>query len=453
MTAKPANYIPAVREQYEEFPYPDRKPEEEKVRLLSGYLMRLDAVSHHCYRGAQNFQDFRVLIAGGGTGDAVVAWAEQLRGLGKSEVVYLDMSTTSMQIAKKRADVRRLDNIKWINDSLLNIPDLNLGQFDFIDCTGVLHHLKEPDLGLKTLKGALKPGGAMNLMVYAPYGRTGIYHMQNLMRLINEDEDSATRKIINTKAALASLPPNHLLRIMGSHGIEFNDMKNDAGIYDMFLHAQDRPYNIMEVHDWLERCGLEMVSEPGVSNLQTHYEPETFIKDEKLLRYIADYPLKIRQGIGEALSTKITMHEFYCTHAGGEDRTARVTDTHLVPWGGVDPKASFDQIATVAEQNKKDVTITFNHRSDKPSMGIPYGKFIPDLLRLIDGKRSIAEIYAALKAIPGFKDYKGVDADIAAEFARLFTLLNRAHNLYLREKSVEPFTSLVELSARVAKIK
>ena len=54
--------------------------------------------------------------------------------------------------------------------------------FDLIVCTGVLHHLADPDAGLRALRSVLKPEGAMYLMVYAPYGRTGVYMLQDYCR-------------------------------------------------------------------------------------------------------------------------------------------------------------------------------------------------------------------------------------------------------------------------------
>ncbi len=55
-------------------------------------------------------------------------------------------------------------------------------RFDLIVCTGVLHHLADPDAGLRALRSVLKPDGAMYLMVYAPYGRTGVYMLQDYCR-------------------------------------------------------------------------------------------------------------------------------------------------------------------------------------------------------------------------------------------------------------------------------
>ena len=95
-----------------------------------------------------------------------------------------------MNIAKQRAQIRGLNNIKWHLESILNIPKMNLGLFDYINCSGVLHHLESPDEGLKSINSVLKEDGVMGLMVYGQYGRTGVYQIQELARLVNGDEKS-----------------------------------------------------------------------------------------------------------------------------------------------------------------------------------------------------------------------------------------------------------------------
>jgi hypothetical protein len=45
-----------------------------------------------------------------------------------------------------------------------------------------VHHLPDPDAGLRALHDVLKPNGALNVMVYAPYGRAGVYMLQDYCR-------------------------------------------------------------------------------------------------------------------------------------------------------------------------------------------------------------------------------------------------------------------------------
>src|SRR5206468_8474211 len=82
--------------------------------------------------------------------------------------------------------------------------------FDQIVCTGVLHHLADPDAGLRALRGVLAGDGVMNIMLYAPYGRTGIYMLQDFCRRIGISATDA--EIRDLVAALKALPPGHPLQ-------------------------------------------------------------------------------------------------------------------------------------------------------------------------------------------------------------------------------------------------
>jgi len=451
MSETQKNYLTEVRNQYEELPYPERNPEDEKKRLILSFLCCLDTVNHHCFKGQQDFNNFRVLIAGGGSGDAAIAWAEQLREKKNSEVIYLDMSNTSMNIAKERAKIRKLDNIKWINDSLLNIPSLNLGEFDFINCTGVIHHLEEPKLGLDTLKSVLKVDGAMELMVYATFGRMGIYPLQDLMRVINKDEEDTQIKINNTKKILKSLPDHNWFNMVQNHGWVFTDTDNDAGIYDLLLHSQDRSYTILELHNLLESCDMRITSEPGANYQQTHYLPKTFIDNKSLLDIINLLPLKNQQYIAENMSNKITMHDCFVIHNTTEDRIAKIQDTDLIPYCGGLFKLPLNKLADAAEQHDEELvaTLSEDNTNRQHKAIIPSGNFIPLLLRQIDGEHSVEEIINSIKNHP---DLKGNDLNIQEimnEFQELFMSLNRGHFLFLRDKSTLPCTPLSELENRV----
>jgi ubiquinone/menaquinone biosynthesis C-methylase UbiE len=171
-----------VSGQYEDYPYPMRDPLDEKKRILKIEGEHLKEMNHWLFQGKENFESgFRVLIAGGGTGDSVIFLAEQLKNT-NAEIIYLDFSAASMAIAKQRAKIRGLRNIKWIHDSILNIPNLGLGKFDYINCSGVLHHLPSPTEGLKILQESLTPRGGMGIMVYGTYGRTGYIMCKSLCR-------------------------------------------------------------------------------------------------------------------------------------------------------------------------------------------------------------------------------------------------------------------------------
>ena len=94
-------YLPSVREQYENYPYPKRDPADENKRLIAGSPSHILEVDHYIFAGRRDFAEpFRVLVAGGGTGDATIMLAQQLTNLGAdAHIVHLDLSEASIETA------------------------------------------------------------------------------------------------------------------------------------------------------------------------------------------------------------------------------------------------------------------------------------------------------------------------------------------------------------------
>jgi hypothetical protein len=125
------------------------------------------------------------------------------------------------------------------------------GLFDHIVCTGVLHHLADPDAALRALGLVLAPEGALSAMVYAPYGRTGVYMIQEYCRRLGIGTSQAD--IEDLVASLREIPLGHPL----SHLLrDTPDFRNPDALADALLHPRDRSYSVPQVFDFLERAGL-----------------------------------------------------------------------------------------------------------------------------------------------------------------------------------------------------
>ena len=98
----------------------------------------------------------------------------------EAQVTGIDFSATSVRHTEELKRKYNLDNLQVRQLPIERAGELETS-FDQIVCTGVLHHLADPDAGLRALRDVLKPDGAMHLMVYAPYGRTGIYHAAGIL--------------------------------------------------------------------------------------------------------------------------------------------------------------------------------------------------------------------------------------------------------------------------------
>jgi 2-polyprenyl-3-methyl-5-hydroxy-6-metoxy-1,4-benzoquinol methylase len=124
-------------------------------------------------------EDLDILVAGCGTFQAArhaIRWPE-------SHVVGIDVSETSIEHTKELRRHHNLTNLDVERVAVEQVTELDR-DFDLIICSGLLHHLADPDAGLAALRGVLRPGGAMLIMVYAPYGRTGVSMIQDYARLL-----------------------------------------------------------------------------------------------------------------------------------------------------------------------------------------------------------------------------------------------------------------------------
>lgn len=372
MTDGPRETASQVRRQYEGYPYPPRRPQDERKRLVRTSLDCLDLINHYCFRGRRDFRrDFRVLVAGGGTGDAVVYLAEQLRQT-SAEVVYLDFSSAAMAVAKRRAEIRGLGDIQWVRGSLLDLPEMGLGRFDYISCTGVLHHLDDPPGGLAALRAVLEDDGAMFLMLYGLYGRRTIYQRRELIRRVNHGVADDRQRLANARAVLEALPAAEAAR-----------QADDADIHDMFLHSTDRPFTIQQVFDLLDSAGLHLVE--FAANCRRMYRPGSVFADSPILAKIRALPDREQMAIGELACGTIGKHEFYA--AARTDTAAdpaEESNVPLCPW-----QADFGEQISGRLAAGRDVSIQLPDGSD---LNIPGGHGIGRFLKYVDGRRTIGQI-------------------------------------------------------------
>ncbi|MEO1249520.1 MAG: class I SAM-dependent methyltransferase, partial [Pseudomonadota bacterium] len=239
----------AVKAQYEAYPYPERDPQDEDTRLITGSPSHLDELRHYVFAGKRPPEPFRALVAGGGTGDGLIMLAEHCRQAGlTAEITYLDLSEQAAAIARARAERRGLTGITFRTGSLLETTSLAGGPFHYIDCCGVLHHLADPPAGLAALRDVLDEQGGMGLMVYAPYGRTGVYPLQEVLRSLT-GEMAPREQVAVAKRVIEGLPPTNWFARNGGLADHRN---SDAGLYDLLLHSQDRAYSVREFSELLE---------------------------------------------------------------------------------------------------------------------------------------------------------------------------------------------------------
>jgi SAM-dependent methyltransferase len=390
--------------QYEAFPYPQRDPREEAKRLVVGSPSHLREVDHWVF-GARRpaSRPLRALVAGGGTGDGTIMLAQHLAWAGREgEVTWLDRSAAARRIVEARAAARTLGTIRCVEASILDLPCSGLGPFDYIDCCGVLHHLPDPAAGLRALLSVLAPGGGMGLMVYAPHGRTGVYMLQEALRLLAPPEEPPAARVEAAKRLWRHLPETAWLR--KNPWITDHTQGGDAGLYDLLLNPRDVAFTVPQLAALLAGAGLRIACwvEP------IRYDPDLFLPDPRLKARTAQLSPLERAALAEAAAGNMGIHIVYAVRA--EDPVAER------PWD--DPAAvpvlrELDG-PTVATSLPKDGALPVSF--DGLRTAIPLPRLAGAILQRVDGRRPFGAIADELAAI-------GVSRE---QFARELPLLRHA---------------------------
>jgi SAM-dependent methyltransferase len=372
--------------QYEAYPYPARDPRDEAKRLVVGSPSHLREVDHWIFAARRPAaQPLNALMAGGGSGDGTIMLAQQMAWLGRpGRVTWLDRSAHARKVATARAAARKLENIAFEEGSILELPRSGLGPFDYIDCCGVLHHLPDPAEGLKALVSVLAPGGGIGLMVYAPHGRTGVYMLQDALRLLAPPGEDPPARVEVAKRLWKQLPDTAWLK--KNPWIEDHIKGGDAGLYDLLLNPRDVAFTVPQLGALVAGAGLRIVTlvEP------LRYDPDTWLADPRLRARTAALDPVGRAALAEAICGNMGIHIAYCVRAGDPPLSPPWEDDAAIP-----VLRELDG-PTLAKGLRPDGVLPVTW--DGLRAPVPLPRLAGAFLSRVDGRRSWGEITAEVVA-------------------------------------------------------
>jgi SAM-dependent methyltransferase len=250
-----------------------------------------------------------ILIAGCGTVQAAYyAFANP-----SSHVVGIDISAASLGHQAYLKQKHQLDNLELIHMSLGEIGSLGRS-FDLIVCTGVLHHLPHPEVGLRCLRDVLRPHGVISLMLYGYYPRAGVYMMQEAFRLLGVKQDTAGIEMV--KHAIDALPQWHHLHRYRQ--LAAADLGYVSALVDTFLHPVDRAFTVPEILRLVQENKLKFQS--WLDNLD--YSISAWFKSpEDPIRKVAEtLPLVDQWRLIELMAQTQGNHRFLLCHSSKDER-------------------------------------------------------------------------------------------------------------------------------------
>ena len=191
--------------------------------------------------------DHAILVAGCGTSQA----ARYAVRYPRANVVGIDVSPSSLAATQRLSERHGLSNLELHQLPIEEVASLGR-TFEHIVCTGVLHHLANPATGLQALRDVLAPDGALRFMLYASYGRYGVYLVPDYCRRLGVTP--TPDEIADLIATLRELPTGHPLSHLLRNTPDFHD---DDALADALLNPRDRSYTVPELLDLVDTAGLQ----------------------------------------------------------------------------------------------------------------------------------------------------------------------------------------------------
>jgi len=366
-----------VRDFYERYPYPRPIDNLDKYRALWQDRQRRRADYHLFWPSKPYREDYSILIAGCGTSQA----AKHALRWPAAKVVGVDFSATSVRCTEELKRKYNLNNLQVRQLPIERVNELETS-FDQIVCTGVLHHLANPDVGLRALRDVLKPDAAMHLMVYAPYGRAGIYLLQEFCKRIGiQATDGEIRDLI---AALRALPPGHPLETLLR---EAPDFREEAGLADALLHPQDRAYPVPQLFNFIRRGGLKF----GRWVRQAPYTPQCgVIANIPQASRIAQLPLEDQYAAVELFRGTMVTHSVVVYRNDSPDR--QLASFAGDAWLTYMPIRMSDTICIQERLPPRAAAVLINQNHTYRDLVMPIDSTEKSLFDEIDGNSTISDI-------------------------------------------------------------
>ncbi|MEH2064201.1 MAG: class I SAM-dependent methyltransferase [Nostoc sp.] len=293
----------AVAKLYNTYPFP---PEALLDEPPPGYNWRWNWLAAHnfCTGQKPQKQDIRILDAGCGTG----VGTEYLVHLNpQASVVGIDLSTGALAVAKERCQRSGASRVEFHHLSLFDVEQLP-GEFDLINCVGVLHHTSDPIRGIQALAKKLAPGGLMHIFVYGELGRWEIQLMQKAIALIQGDKKGDYRDGVQVgRQIFASLPENNRIVKYDKQRWSLENNK-DEYFADMYVHPQEIDYNIETLFELIDASGLDFI---GFSN-PSFWDLERLLgKAPELVERAKELSDRQLYRLIELLDPEVTHYEFF----------------------------------------------------------------------------------------------------------------------------------------------
>jgi len=228
-----------VQEQYEQNPYP------RWISVACFPPLNKEGTAFESKQPAA----LDILIAGCGTGRQALDVAALHP---TSKVLAIDLSRASLAHAQRKATESGLaSRLEFVQADILNMQDWE-GQFDYIESSGVLHHMEDPFTGWRILTEKLKPGGHFKLALYSSTARKSLARFQNIAR--EKQLSPSVEGVRALRRYIRNLPAADAER---NHVLNCNDFYTTSEARDFLFHVLEHQFTLLQIRTMLDELGLQ----------------------------------------------------------------------------------------------------------------------------------------------------------------------------------------------------
>ena len=289
-----------VQNQYEENPYPRWK--DIGFNTASSYqqalLKNFPQLNLSHWQGKKKLN---VLVAGCGTGRQAIRLASYFNDL---NIVAIDLSGRSLAYAKQQADKYNVNNIQFIQADILEFSDFPM-LFDVIECSGVLHHMENPEQGLQSLNNLLSPTGVMKIALYSEVARKQVITFRNLIAKNKQQTGQELDQRLLRQALLMNQIPGDWDEIINS-----NDFYSMSNCRDLIFHEQEHQFTPQGISDLLSRNQMNFIGMLPTTSARQAFEQQIGKLNDSNTN---NNTLKNWQAVEEQYNDIFSgMYQFYC---------------------------------------------------------------------------------------------------------------------------------------------
>ena len=262
----------AVRQQYEENPYPRwvRAAPVAPAPSVDAYVRQF--IPREPFAPLEKGGDVDILVAGCGTGQQSIETAQRFPG---ARVLALDLSRSSLGYAVRMTRELGVANVEHAQGDILLLPSTGR-TFDVVEAVGVLHHLADPLEGWRALSSVLRPGGFMLVGLYSERARAAVVAGQAFVAAGGY------------RAGAADIRRCRQAMLAAGEGAPFASLTAARDFYstsecrDMLFHVNEHRFTLPQVRAALLRLPLRFlgfVLPPGVAGAYQARFPDTAATD------------------------------------------------------------------------------------------------------------------------------------------------------------------------------